>query len=300
MLDACTGKVYLNQRAATIANYNDMILGASRCFNGPLGASYGNDVSNTILMSVTEGSLPAAHAVNNGARRGLRLLRTAGKPIHTAKVNQKKPCSEETIVQVAQFATNLWRTMNGELGGKLNEKDRSSLSVTCTIDGVCAYDGYLRCTLLSLWQCIWPNSKNSNGLCPAVTRVQSWKQHSETKKYKDLGADKVMSVEDDEKIAAEIGYKANEPFRKVIISEIDRQRWRGEMAKKKKAASNTSKDPTAASLGLNQPLDIVEKDDAWKLGSWVTSAAHQRRALGADGGSMLSVTKLRLTMKGSE
>ena len=298
MLDACTGKIFLNKRAATIANYNDAVLGGARMFNGPLGASYGNDVGNTLLLSLTEGSSPAANAVNNGARRGLRLIRTAGKPINANKANQKKPSSEETIVQVAQFATNLWRTMNGELGGRLNEKDRSTASVTCVIDGVCAYDGYLRCTLLSLWQCIWPNSKNSNGLCPAVQRVQSWKQHSETKKYKDLGADKVMSVEVDEKMAAEIGYKANESFRKIIISEIDRHRWRGEMAKKSKTASNTSKDPTAVSLGLNLPLDVIEKDDAWKLGSWVTSAAHQRRALGSDGGSMF--TKLRLTMKGND
>ncbi len=277
-----------------------MVLGAARFYNGPLGASYGNDIGNTLLMSVTEGSSPTANAVSSGARKGLRLLRTAGKPMNSNKQNQKKPSSEKTIVQVAQFATDLWRTINGEMGGKTNEKDRTSASVTCVIDGVCAYDGYLRCTLLSLWQCIWPNSKSSNGLCPAVQRVQSWKQHSETKRYKDLGADKVMSIEDDEKISAEIGYKANESFRKIIISEIDRQRWRGELAKKKKAASNTSKDPTAASLGLNQPLDIVEKDDAWRLGSWVTSAAHQRRANGADGGSMLSVTKLRLTMKGTD
>ena len=43
------------------------------------------------------------------------------------------------------------------------------------------------------------------------------------KKYKDLvGADKVMSVEDDEKIPGENGYKANESFCKIIISEIDR------------------------------------------------------------------------------
>jgi hypothetical protein len=300
MLDACTGKACLIQRAAILANQNDLITGGAKILNGPLGASYGNDVGNALLTSVSELSLPAANAVNDGAKRGMRLLRTAGKPIPPNKANQRKPPSEQTIVQVAKFATSLWRTINGELGGKYFEKDRTFDAVTSVVDGVCAYDGHLRCSLLSLWQCIWPNTKNNNGLCVAVQRVQSWKGHSGTQKYKDLGANQVMSVKDDEKIESEIGYKANESLREIINSEIDRQRWRGELAKKRKDSTNgtVTKDPSAASEGLNQPLDIIEKDEAWRLGAWVTSAAHQRRAVGADGGSMVSATTLRLTMKG--
>lgn len=297
MLDACTGKVCLLQRAATLAINNDLIVAGAKLFNGPLGASYGNDVGNTFLTSASELSLPAANAVNNGARRGMQLLRSAGKQ---SKANQRKS-SDKVIVQVAKFATSLWRAINGELGGKYFEKDRTFVAVTSVVDGVCAYDGYLRCSLMSLWQCIWPNSKNNNGLCPAVLRVQSkaWKEHEGTPRYKDLGADQVMSVEGNEKLSAEISYKANESLRSIIISEIDRQRWRGEMARRRKDTTSGTKDPIAASLGLNQPLDIVDKNESWRLGGWVTSAAHQRRSLGADGGSMVSVTKLRLTMKGT-
>lgn len=266
MLDACTGKVGLTQRAAILNNNNDLITGGTRLLNGPLGASYGNDLGNTIFTSVSALSLPAANAVNDGARRGMRVLRTAGKSFPQNKPNQKKPPSEQTVVRVAQFATSLWRTINGELGGKQSETDKSFAAVSSAIDGVCAFDGYLRCTLLSLWQCIWPNSKNNNGLCVAVQRVQSWKEHADQQRYKDLGADQVMSIEDDEKIAAEAGYEANETLRKIITSEIDRQRWRGEMASKLKESSNSSKDSTATSQD-QLPLDIVEKDDAWKLGT---------------------------------
>ncbi len=266
MLDACTGKVCLTHRAAIFTNHNDLIHGGARLTNGPLGASYGNDSGNTIFTSVSEVSLPAADAVNDGARRGMRLLRSAGKPIPQNKATQKKPPSEESIVKVAQFATSLWRSINGELGGRQCESENTLAAVSSIVDGVCAYDGYLRCSLLSLWQCIWPNRKNNNGLCAAVQRVQSWKEHSGTQKYKDLGADKVMSVEDDEKLAAIAGYEANEDIRRVLISELDRQRWRGEMSKKFKEATNAAKDPISSSQGLNQPLDIVEKDDSWRLG----------------------------------
>ena len=158
MLDACTNKVCLIQRAAILANYNDLITGGARLTDGPLGASYGNDMSNTLLSSVTELSLPAANAVNDGAKRGMHLLRNAGRPIAPNK-HQKKLPSDQTIVQVAKLATSLWRTINGELGGKLLvEKGRKFAPVTGAVDGVCAYDGYyLRCSLLSLWQCVWPN-----------------------------------------------------------------------------------------------------------------------------------------------
>ena len=273
MLDACTGKVCLIQRAAILVNHNDLIVAGAKLSNGPLGASYGNDVGNTFLTSISERSLPAANAVNNGARRGMQLLRTAGKPQN--KTNLKKLPNERIIVQIAKFATSLWRTINGELGGRQFEKDRAFAAVTSVVDGVCAYDSHLRCSLLSLWQCIWPNSKSNNGLCAAVQIVQSWREHSGTQKYKDLGADQVMDVEEIEKIAAERGYKECESLRKIVKSEIDRQLWRGEMARKRKETTSGTKDPNAASQGLNQPLDIVEKNDVWSLGGWTTSAAHQ-------------------------
>ena len=48
---------------------------------------------------------------------------------------------------------------------------------------------------------------------------------------------------------------------------------------------------------VGQPLPIIEKDAAWKMGGWVASTAHQRRSQGADGGSV--VTKIRLMVKSS-
>jgi hypothetical protein len=266
MLDACTGKVGLNHRVANLTTSNDLISGGTRLLNGPLGASYGNDVGNTIFTSVSELSLPAANAVNEGARRGMRVLRTAGKSIPPDRLNQKKPPCEKTVVQVATFATSLWRTINGELGGSYFQDDLTINAVSSTVDGVCAFDGYLRCSLLALWQCIWPNNKNGNGLCVAVQRVQSWRAHSGSQRYKDLGAEKVMNVEDDERLSADIAFESNESIRNIVVSEIDRQRWRGEMAKKLKDSINVSKDPTASSQGLNLPLDTVDKDDAWRLG----------------------------------
>ena len=50
--------------------------------------------------------------------------------------------------------------------------------------------------------------------------------------------------------------------------------------------------------GIGEPLPIVRKDTAWKLGGWVASTAQQRRAKGADGGT--AVTKIRLTVKSGE
>jgi len=303
MLDACTGKVCLTQRVAVIGSSNDLVIGGSRLYNGPLGASYGNDSGSSLFMSASKVSLPAANAVNDGARNGMSVLRKSGKPKpNPDRPNAKKPPSEDTIVRVAKFATSLWRTMNGELGGKFNVKDGTPSAVTSAIDGVCAYDGHLRCSLLSLWQCVWPagNGSSGNGQCLAVQRVQAERVQTEPPEWIKKGADEVMKVGEynDEKLAAEMEDKANESLRKIINLELDRQQWRGDLAQVLKNSSNGSgsKDPIAVSQGLNQPLDIVEKNEAWKLGSWVTSAAYQRRARNEDGGAVVSATKLRLTM----
>jgi hypothetical protein len=48
---------------------------------------------------------------------------------------------------------------------------------------------------------------------------------------------------------------------------------------------------------VDQPLPLVKRDDAWKLGGWVASSAQQRRKKLADGG--IGVTKIRLMVKSS-
>ena len=233
--------------------------------------------------------MPAANAVNDGARRCLRLLKQAGKPA------QNFVASEATLVRVATFATQLWRTINGELGGiesSFTTFDRIT-PITGAVDGICAHDGYLRCSLLSLWQWLWPKG------CVAVLRVQSWKEHEGTARYKSLGADEVMKIDDSEKEAAMAEDSYCGDLRRITEYEIDRQRWRGEMAKVRREEVLPSKDATVNAQGVNYPLHIVQKNDSWKNGGWVASAALQRRTKNADGGSS-AVTKLRLTVKGND
>lgn len=75
MTDACTGKVCSTQRVGAIAGRNDLINATARFMNGPLGASHGGDNGSAMLVAVSSGGFPSANAVNDGARRGLRLLR---------------------------------------------------------------------------------------------------------------------------------------------------------------------------------------------------------------------------------
>ena len=141
------------QRIGVIAGRNDLIATLARFYNGPLGACHGGDNGSALLMTVSGATLPAANAVNDGARRGMRLLSRAG---HSSK---ETSISEELIVRVALFATKLWRTINGEHADG-HEKV-----------GVCAFDGALRCSLLGLWQWIWPKG------CWAAMQVQAWRPH---------------------------------------------------------------------------------------------------------------------------
>lgn len=293
MYDACTGKICSTQRVAIMARCNNLIDSGNRFYNGPLGSSYGSECGASIHTLVSEHTMPAANAVNNGARRGLRFLKQAG-----GKPSQGNLASEENLVRVAKFATDLWRTINGELGGH-NSSPSSGVQhgvipITSAVDGICANDGVLRCSLLSLWQWLWPKG------CIAVLRVQSWKEHEGTSRYKALGADEVMKIEDDEKEAAMLEDSTCSDLRQIISSEIDRQTWRGQMAAVRREEIISSKDSTANIQGLNYPLHIVQKDEAWKQGAWVASTASQRRAKGVDGGSTVSVTKLRLTVKSNE
>ncbi len=284
MLDACTGKICSTHRVAMVSRENDLIAVGSKLYNGPLGASYGTDNGASLHTTVSKSLMPAADAVNDGARRGLRLLKQAGV------TDQKIP--EATVVRVARFATQLWRTLNGELGGieKFKSNGGDTTPITSAVDGICAHDGYLRCIILSLWQWIWPKG------AIAVLRVQSWKEHEGTARYKNLRADEVMKIEDSEKNAVSAEESACAGLHKIINNEIERQRWRGEMAKKRREEIVTSKDSVTNTQGVNCPLHVVQKDLAWKHGGWVASAAQQRRHKGADGGSSVAVTKFRLSM----
>jgi len=298
MFDACTGKIASTQRAAILSGKNDIVLGGSKLFNGPLGACYGNDNGSIILTAVSQLTMPVAKAVNDGSRTGLKLLKRAGH-------GEGSPLSEKTIVRVAKFATQLWRTINGELGGKnsvadlgfsTGEESSEKWPVTSNVDGVCSYDAHLRCILLSLWQWLWPRE------CPAVSRVQSWKQLEQSLLYRDLGADEVMKITIEEREAATEEEVECGGLRNIVDCEIARQEWRGEMANvaydDAKVDAKTVKDSSSVSQGLNQPLSIVERDNAWENGVWISSTSRHRRRKGEDGGPI--VKKIRLAMKSGD
>jgi hypothetical protein len=196
------------------------------------------------------------------------------------------------IVRVAKFATRLWRTINGE---PADQPD--NLRIGEPVVGVCAYDGALRCSLLALWQWVWPRG------CFAVLQVQAWKAQENTQKYADLGAHLVMKISEEEKAAAAAEETALADINRFVELEIDRQNWRGEMAKKSYEIFKASKgggsiDVAAAEQGIGQPLPPIQRDAAYKQGGWIASAAQQRRALALDGGT--AVTKLRLTVKNAD
>ncbi len=285
MMDACTGKVCSMQRVGAVAGRNDLISSMARFLNGPLGASHGGDNGSALLMSVSPGTFPAASAVNDGARRGLRLLSRAGHPRETV--------SHSMVVRVARFGTRLWRTINGEPADP-----PPSFSNTNVPTGVCTYDGALRCSLLALWQWIWPKG------CFAVLQVQAWKAQENTPRYIELGAHHVMKITDEEKAAATAEEASLSDINRLVNVELDRQVWRGEMAQKayevfksSKKSTTPMQDMAAAEQGIGQPLPPIQRDAAFKQGGWIASAAQQRRALALDGGT--AVTKLRLTVKNS-
>ena len=279
MFDACTGKICSTQRVANIASSNDFIMSGVRQYDGPLGSTYGSENGSSIHTTVGEYNTPAADAVNDGARSGFRLLRTAG---------QKVEGNEDVIVRVAKFNSSMWRLVNGELGGTeiVDAHDRNQC--VSIVDGICANDGQLRGILLALLQWLWPKG------CFAVMRVQSWRDLQNPARLNDLGIIDVMRMSNSEKAAAAMEDKSCEDLRGIINEEKGRQVWRGEMAETRRKEVVATKDPSLNAQGVYYPLDIIKRDEAWKLGSWVSSAAQQRRARGADGGSSVSVTKLRL------
>jgi hypothetical protein len=283
MLDACSGKICSMQRVGAIGGRNDLVTSASRFYNGSLGASHGGDNGSASITGINPVSYPAANAVNDGARRGLRLMSRAGHPRETG-------VGEALIVRIACFATKLWRTINGEsvnLEDDVPGHSRGSV-------GVCAYDGHLRCTLLALWQWVWPRG------CFAVMQVQTWKSHEGTQHYKDIGADRVMKISNEEVEASAIEEASLVELNRLVDLEIDRQQWRGEMATKGYDGSKNGKgsdaDASATEQGIGQPLPPIQRDSAFKAGGWIASAAQQRRALALDGGT--AVTKFRLRKSG--
>jgi hypothetical protein len=295
MMDSCTGKVCSMQRVGAIAGRNDLISTLARFYLGPLGACHGNDNGSAVVAAVSALTFPAASAVNDGARRGMRLLSRAGHP--SSQVRQ------EEVVRVAIFATRLWRTINGELA------DVSQCNVTAEQEypllGVCAYDGILRCSLLALWQWIWPKG------CYALLQVQSWGEHENTAHYRNIGAHHVMKITEADKAAATAEENSLSDINRYVELERDRQIWRGEMAQKaydihkatkgmSSSSSNLSSQQdvlgmsnvAAAEKGIGQPLPPITRDAAFKQGGWIASSAQQRRSLALDGGT--AVTKIRL------
>ena len=267
MMDACTGKICSLQRVGCFAGQARLCGQGARFTNGPLGSSCGGDNGSSMLLTVADSTLPAANAVNDGARRGLRSL--------------KDPCKDginQTQARVARFASRLWRTMNGEAVN-------SSGSLSNTV-GICAHDSQLRCQLVALWQWIWPRH------CYQVMRSQSLHAMDGTPQYYAMGMEQVIKTTVEERNAAALDDQALVELGEAVEEEIDKQKWRGEMASE--AYSNCKKEDMTV---VGQPLPLVQKDDAWRLGGWVASTSQQRRVQGADGGS--AVTKIRLLVSKS-
>jgi len=267
MMDACTGKICSLQRVGSFAGQGRLCGQGARFTNGPLGSSCGGDNGSSILLTVADSTLPAANAVNDGARRGLRALKDTCKE----GINQ-------TQARVARFASRLWRTMNGEAV--------TSGASPSNAGGICAHDSQLRCQLVALWQWIWPRH------CYQVMRSQSWHAVEGTPQYYAMGMDQVIKTTVEERDAAALDDQALTELGKAVEDEIDKQKWRGEMASE--AYSNCKKEDMTV---VGQPLPLVKKDEAWRLGGWVASTSQQRRAQGADGGS--AVTKIRLLVSKS-
>ena len=103
--------------------------------------------------------------------------------------------------------------------------------------------------------------------------------------YADLGAHLVMQITEEEKAAAAEEEASLADINRLVDVELDRQAWRGEMAKKayemyKSNKSSTAiQDVAAAEQGIGQPLPPIQRDAAFKQGGWIASAAQQRRAL---------------------
>jgi hypothetical protein len=132
-------------------------------------------------------------------------------------------------------------------------------------------------------------------------QVQTWKAHGGTQHYKEIGADRVMKISSEEKDASNTEEASLGEIERLVLSEIDRQLWRGKMAAKaygfyESGKSGIIADALAAEQGIGQPLPPIKRDNAFKSGGWIALAAQQRRAKSLDGGT--AATKLRLCESG--
>lgn len=246
--------------------------------NGPLGSSYGGDNGSALLMVVSDHSYPAAHCVNAGARLGLKLLRDTCKTPRDSK-DKKENYSNQAVIKVASFASRLWRTINGEHCG-------TSHSETF---GSCAHDTHLRCTLVALWQWLWPKH------CFQLMRAQSWHAMEGTPQYHAMGLDKVLKQTAEERDVTEKEDQILKPLADIVENEVKRQHWRGQMAAQ--AYDYSEKDNKGSQTEINQPLPLVDKNAAWKLGGWIASTAQQRREKNLDGGRAVRKINLHVQSK---
>jgi len=277
MMDACTGKVASSFRVGS-AIRNDLVVASYRYFSGPLGASHGSDNGSAVHTAVKAATMPVAAAVNDGARRGLRLLTKLGK-LEQGKAVTMKPGA--MIIRVATFASRLWRVINGdEADSQCDEGLRHF-----------AYDGELRVSLLSLYQRLWETT------CPAVDYFQKWvRKEGLTADLKELGSQNVMRTSSEENVAAAKEGSSLAGLKSLVQKEIDRQEWRCKMVSKayERSRFQTSAkiDVAAKEQGIGEPLPPIERDAAFKQGGWISSAAQQRRDRHLDGGT--AVTKIRV------
>lgn len=290
MMDACTGKICSGQRVGSIGGRGDLCTSAARFLCGPLGASYGGENGSNIVMSARDDYHPAANAVNDGARYGFGFLRSAGN-------KEDNTTSNTTIARIARFATSLWRTINGECAPPPSARANHISKETY---GICAFDGQLRSSLLSLWQWLWPKR------CHAVLRIQAWQQLMKPEQYQQLGGDLLMTSTDAENVASREEQASLKSINDVVEKEIDRQKWRGRMASqayayhefdKKKKTQEDSLAIVPDSGFIGEPLPTIKKDAAFERGGWIASAAQQRRKLNIDGGGRATV---RLKMSSSQ
>ena len=108
-----------------------------------------------------------------------------------------------------------------------------------------------------------------------------------------------MQTSEKEKAAVSQEENSLAELNRLVEIEKDRQLWRGEMARKaydiKATKGSASVDVAAAEQGIGQPLPPILRDESFKQGGWIASAAQQRRSMALDGG--INVTKIRLTVK---
>ena len=142
-------------------------------------------------------------------------------------------------------------------------------------------------------QWVWPKG------CFAVDQVRLWSEHTGTQHYKDIGADRVMkiSIEEEQAAAAEENSPELMEMKRLVETELDRQWWRGEMARMaydefRAIGSDGVADASAAEQGIGRPLPPIKRDAAFKAGGWIASTAQQRRQEGLDGGT--AITKIRI------